>query len=99
MKIQILDKAQDDLIHGSQFYEAREPGLGGYFLDCLFADIDSLLIYAGIHPLVFTYHRCLSKRFPFAIYYNVNGDIVRVHAVLDCRRNPSWTRTRLEEER
>jgi hypothetical protein len=99
VKIQILDKAQNDLIHGSQFYEAREPGLGGYFLDCLFADIDSLLIYAGIHPLVFTYHRCLSKRFPFAIYYDVNGDNVRVQAVLDCRRNPSWTRTRLEAER
>ncbi|MEQ1655086.1 MAG: type II toxin-antitoxin system RelE/ParE family toxin [Nitrospira sp.] len=99
MKIQILDTAQDDLIHGSQFYEAREPGLGGYFLDCLFADIDSLQIYAGIHPLVFTYHRCLSKRFPFAIYYDVNGDNVRVQAVLDCRRNPSWTRKRLEEQR
>lgn len=99
MKIQILDKAQVDLIDGSLFYEARETGLGGHFLDCLFADIDSLLTYAGIHPLVFTYHRCLSKRFPFAIYYDVIGDIVRVHAVLDCRRNPSWTRTRLEAER
>ena len=99
MKIQILDKALGDLIHGFQFHEAREPDLGGYFLDYLFADIDSLLIYAGIHPLVFTHHRCLSKRFPFAIYYDVNGDIARVQAVLDCRRNPSWTRTRLEEKR
>lgn len=99
MKIQILDKALGDLIHGFQSHEAREPDLGGYFLDCLFADIDSLLIYAGIHRLVFTYHRCLSKRFPFAIYYSLDGENVRVHAVLDCRRNPSWTRTRLEEER
>lgn len=99
MRIQILDKAQDDLIHGFQFYEAREPGLGGYFLDSLFADIDSLLSYAGIHRVIFTYHRCLSKRFPFAIYYSVDGEIVRVHAVLDCRRNPSWTRKRLGEQR
>ena len=36
---------------------------------------------------------------PSAIYYDVNGDIARVQAVLDCRRNPSWTRTRLEEKR
>jgi hypothetical protein len=99
VKIEILDEAQDDLIHGFQFYETREPGLGGYFLDCLCADIDSLLIYAGIHRLVFTYHRCLSKRFPFAIYYSVEGTRVRVHAVLDCRQNPSWSRTRLGEER
>ena len=80
MRIQILDEAQDDLVHGFQFYEAREPGLDGYFLDCLFADIDSLLIEAGIHRLVFTYHRCLSKRFPFAIYYSLDGENVRVHA-------------------
>ena len=40
MRIQILDKAQDDLTHGFQFYEAREPGLGRYFLDSLFDDID-----------------------------------------------------------
>jgi len=79
-------------------YEAREPGLGGYFLDCLFPDIGSLLLYAGIHQLTYAYHRCLSKRFPFAIYYSVEGELVRVHAVSDCRRNPSWIRKRLKED-
>ncbi len=97
MKIEILDEAQEDLIEGFHFYEAREVGLGSYFLDCLFSDIDSLLLYAGIHQIIFGYHRCLSKRFPFAIYYSVEGDSVRVHAVLDCRRNPSWIRKRLKE--
>lgn len=96
MKIEILDEAQEDLVQGFHFYESREPGLGSYFLDCLFSDIDSLLIYAGIHPVVFTYHRCLSKRFPFAIYYSLDKQLVRVHAVLDCRRNPSWVRKRLK---
>ena len=98
MRIEILDQAQDDLIKGFSFYESREPGLGSYFLDCLFSDIDSLLIYAGIHQVVFKYHRCLSKRFPFAIYYNKEEDLVRVHAVLDCRRNPTWVRNRLEQD-
>lgn len=69
MRIEILDEAQEDLIQGFRFYESREAGLGAYFLDCLFSDIDSLLLYAGIHHVVYTYHRCLSKRFPFAIYY------------------------------
>ena len=95
MNIQILDEAQDDLIHGFRFYEGQEPGLGTYFLDCLFSDIDSLRIHAGIHAVIYTYHRCLSKRFPFAIYYSLEGKLVRVHAVLDCRRNPSWIRKRL----
>lgn len=97
MRIEILDEAQEDLIHGFRFYETRERGLGSYFFDCLFSDIDSLLLFAGIHPVIYGYHRCLSKRFPFAIYYSVEGELVRVFAVLDCRRNPSWLKARLKE--
>jgi hypothetical protein len=98
VRIAILEEARDDLIQGFRFYEDQEPGLGAYFLDCLFSDIDSLLVYAGIHLVTYTYHRCLSKRFPFAIYYSVEGELVRVHAVLDCRRNPSWIRKRLTDD-
>jgi hypothetical protein len=95
VKIEILDEAQQDLIEGFQFYESRESGVGSYFLDCLFSDIDSLLLFAGIHQIVYGYHRSLSKRFPFAIYYDVVGELIRVHAVLDCRRNPAWIRKQL----
>jgi len=98
VKIEILDEAQDDLLQGFYFYESREPGLGSYFIDSLFSDIDSLFIYAGIHQVLYAYHRCLSKRFPFAIYYSVEKQLVRVHAVLDCRRNPSWIRKRLKAD-
>lgn len=96
MRIEILDEAQDDLIQGFHFYEGREAGLGAYFLDCLFSDIDSLLVYGGIHQVVYGHRRCLSKRFPFAIYYSVEENVVHVHAVLDCRRNPLWIRKRLK---
>jgi len=95
VKIEILDEAQQDLIEGFQFYESRETGVGSYFLDCLFSDIDSLLLFAGVHQIIYGYHRSLSKRFPFAIYYDIVGESIRVHAVLDCRRNPSWIRKRL----
>ena len=98
MRIRILDEAQDDLIQGVRFYEGREAGLGAYFLDCLFSDIDSLLVYGGIHQVIYGYCRCLSKRFPFAIYYNVEDNIVYIHAVLDCRKNPLWIGKRLKRE-
>ena len=87
---------KQDLIEGFQFLRrVARSGVGSYFLNCLFSDIDSLLQFAGIHPIVYGYHRSLSKRFPFAIYYDVVGELIRVHAVLDCRRNPSWIRRRL----
>ncbi len=97
MKIKILNSANLDLINGYWFYEKQTKGLGIYFLDTLFSDIDSLKIYAGMHPIHFEkYHRLLSKRFPFAIYYRIEDDTVFVYAVLDCRRDPAWIRKKLK---
>ena len=95
MRTRILKQAEDDLEDGYHFYESQHPGLGSYFLDSLSSDIDSLAFYAGIHRVVFGYHRLLSKRFPLAVYYRVVDNVVLVTAVLDCRRNPSWIRERL----
>lgn len=95
MRIRILSPAEDDLEEGYRFYESQTSGLGTYFLDSLYSDIDSLAYFGGIHQYVFGYNRLLSKRFPFAIYYRIIDDVVIVFAVLDCRRNPSWIRKRL----
>jgi plasmid stabilization system protein ParE len=96
MKVQILDEAEQDLIEGFHFYEAQQAGLGDYFLDSLFSDIASLHLYGGIHARHFGFHRMLSRRFPFAIYYRIAGMTVRVYAVLDCRRNPRRIEERLK---
>jgi len=88
MKIWILDEAKRDLINGFLFYEKQAKGLGDYFLDALYSDIDSLQIYAGVHSLHFSYYRMLSRRFPYAIYYQLEEEVIKVIAVLDCRRDP-----------
>jgi len=90
MKIQLSDHAQLDLKAGYLFYEARSAGIGSYFINSLVSDIDSLLISAGTHGRFHGYHRALSKRFPFAIYYLVEKNKIRVRRILDCRRNPAW---------
>lgn len=96
MKIQILDLAKADLIEGYHFYENREAGLGGYFLANLYTDIDSLGILGGLHSVPYRhFHRALSKRFPFAIFYTVESEIVKIRAIVDCRRRPSWIRKHL----
>ena len=96
MKIVIQSSALADLADGFDFYEQIEPGLGGYFLDSLYSDIDSLQLYAGIHIIHFgKYHRLLSKRFPYGIYYQVEENAVLVRAVLDLRRDPEWIKRRL----
>ncbi len=95
MRVELLDSAEDDLISGFEFYERQSKGLGNHFLESLFSDIESLHLYAGIHSLHFGYRRLLAKKFPFAIYYKPGKEIIRVYAILDCRRNPAWIRNRL----
>ena len=96
MRIEILDQAAEDLIEGFHFYEAQQTGLGSYFLSNLYDDIESLCLYGGIHRQAYRdYHRLLSKRFPFAVFYTVRDDTVFIQAVVDCRRDPAWIRRRL----
>lgn len=95
MNIEILDEAENDIVNAMRFYEAQSKNLGTYFLDSILSDIDSLYLYAAIHIKVNGYHRLLSKRFPFAIYYKLQGDVILIYAVLDCRQNPSNIQKRL----
>jgi hypothetical protein len=96
MNLRILASARNDLADGRDFYERQGEGLGGYFLDSLFSDIASLVLYAGIHRKVFGFHRLLSKRFPYGIYYQFNGQDVIVYRALDLRKNPHKIRAALK---
>jgi plasmid stabilization system protein ParE len=96
LKVRILDLAEADLLHGSRFYERQGPGLGQYFLDSLYSDIESLRLFGGVHRRVFGFHRLLSNRFPYAVYYRISATEIDVWRVLDCRRDPHWIRNELK---
>jgi plasmid stabilization system protein ParE len=92
VRLRILPSALEDLDRGRAFYAQHGEEVGDYFLDSLFADIDALVLYAGIHIQIWGFHRMLARRFPYAIYYKVDGDVCTVWRVLDCRRQPSRVR-------
>ena len=97
MKIEVLNLAELDIRDGFNFYESQAAGLGAYFLENIYSDIESLELYAGIHLQPHkNFHRLLSKLFPFAIYYSVLKETAFVHAVVDCRRDPAWIKNRLK---
>ena len=60
-----------DLREGKKFYDEKEKGVGGYFWDSLIADIESLLIYGGIHNKHSGFFRMFAKRFPYAKVNNI----------------------------
>jgi hypothetical protein len=87
MTVVILEDAVEDLEAGAQFYESCATGVGDYFLDSILPILT--LWFFLVHPIYFGFHRMLSKRFPFGIYYEVEDEVVYVYAILDLRRDPS----------
>ena len=88
MRIKISAGAERDIADGCDFYHDIDLNLATYFHDSISADIDSLLLYAGVHAKVDGWHYTFASRFPFVIWYGVVGDHVVVYAVLDGRRDP-----------
>lgn len=96
-EVVILREVADDLNDGKIFYDQSEPGVGDYFWDSLLADIESLIIYAGIHSRAHGLYRMLARRFPYAVYYEIAAEVVYVVAVLPMRRSPEWVKRKLED--
>ena len=96
--IQILSEAEADLDDGRYFYESQEQGVGEYFWDSLLSDIESLIVYSGVHSKVYGYYRMSSKRFPYSIYYDLDVDTAYVIAILPERKNPNWIRNKLSNK-
>jgi plasmid stabilization system protein ParE len=99
VEVALLEFAERDIEDGFAFYEQQQAGLGDYFLDSVFADIDSLILYAGVHREIHGFYRLLAHKFPFAIYYEIAVSEARVWAVIDCRRDPRWIKTTLSKRR
>jgi len=95
----VLKEAVDDLNEGRSFYNFREIGVGDYFWDCLITDIESLIIYAGVHNKKFGLYRMFAKRFPYTVYYEIVKNIAYVVAVLPMRKDPAWIVKKIKERR
>ena len=97
--VYIMEEAVEDLNESRSFYDLQEIGVGDYFWDCLIADIESLIIYAGIHRKRLDFYQMFARRFPYAIYYEVVEEIAYVVAVLPMRKDPAWISEQLKERR
>lgn len=95
MRIRLLEAAKEDLRLGWYFYESQSRGAGDYFLDRIQEDLNKLNEFGGIHSIEYGYHCMPAKRFPFAIFYRVQEDVVEIYAILDCRGHPDAIARRL----
>jgi len=97
MIVKLLPEARLDLYEASRFYDRQKEGLGDHFIKSMFEDFERLENLAGIHEKYGNHFRILSERFPFMICYQIDDNLIRVVAVLDCRRDPQYNERRLSD--
>jgi plasmid stabilization system protein ParE len=90
----------DDVHEAFAWYEAAGTGLGHEFLRGYFA----ALAIAQREPLLFQqvyqeFRRVLLKRFPYALYFRIEGQTVVAFLVIHGARNPKLIKTYLRKRK
>ncbi len=88
--------ATAELTEAGQVYEQKIPTLGAQFLDA----VDEAVSVIGLHPerwhiIEEDVRRYLMPRFPYAIYYRVLPDQIRILAFKHHSRHPDYWRYRV----
>ncbi len=89
MKVKYTKRAEEDLRLAIKWYEDQRVGLGFEFLDCIEFAIKRIIALPKSYEKPFkSYHRCVVRRFPFSIFYTIEGETITVYAVFDNRQDP-----------
>jgi plasmid stabilization system protein ParE len=94
-EVRLRVDAERDLSDAAAWYEQQLPGLGHQFLDEVLAKLsaiaDTPLLFPVVHRRV---RRALISRFPFCVYFHIDGDLIVVLAVMHASRDPRRWKTR-----
>jgi plasmid stabilization system protein ParE len=92
----VAPETELDLIEAYDWYESRRWGLGEEFLSAVDASLERIrrepASYARVHE---EYRRALTRRFPYAIFFQYAETVVTVYAVFHTARDPEKWRLRL----
>ena len=87
-RVSLREPANADLREARDWYEARRVGLGDEFLLAIAEALRSLEESPERHPLYYRgLRRLLLKRFPYKLFFRIDGDQVIVFRVLHGARD------------
>jgi len=88
-------EAEAELVAAAATYEVHRSGLGVEFIAEVERATRALVSYPKIgHRFSRRLRRVLVRRFPYGLLYRIEGDTVRIAAVVHLRRRPSYWRHR-----
>ena len=91
-RIILKPEARFDVAEAYDWYEQRDPGLGAEFMRAIDSCLQQIRRNPEMYPAVHkTARQALARRFPYSIFYLVEGENVYVLAVFHASRDPrSW---------
>lgn len=96
VKLIIAPETEQDIGEAYAWYEERRVGLGDEFLSCIEASLESIQRTPEISVIVYeNYRRALVRRFPYAIFYEYENEMVIIYGVFHTARDPNKWRQRL----
>lgn len=95
MRLVLRLQAKRDLREAFEWYEERRPGLGGSFLASIDETLTSIQeqprIYPRVDPQI---RRAATTTFPFGVFYRIDGETIRIVAILHNARSPEIWKNR-----
>lgn len=93
-RLALQPEAESDTRSTRRWYERQSPGLGHEFLravEAILARVERTPeLYAAVDQAT---RRARVRRFPFAVYYEIEADRIVIYAVWHYRRDPAeWQR-------
>jgi toxin ParE1/3/4 len=87
-RLVIRPRAETDLREARSWYENQRAGLGTEFLAEIDTTIQILMRDPQRHPIYYRgFYRVLARRFPYKVFYRLEGDRIIVFRILHARRD------------
>jgi toxin ParE1/3/4 len=89
-KLILRQEAERDLIEAYKWYGEKVPGLGTDFLAVIERALESIQQNPARFPIIYrNVRRALMRRFPYGIFYFLEGENIIVLGVMHTARNPA----------
>lgn len=85
----LRQEAERDLAEAYRWYNEKVPGLGSDFLAVVERALESIKENSSRFPVIYrNVRRALMRRFPYGIFFIVEGDVIVVLSVMHTARDP-----------
>lgn len=95
MKICFVDEASGEFRDAVEYYNEQRQGLGFELAN----EVKATLSRIGLYPVTWPefesgIRKCIVKRFPYALIYTVEDDVIIILAVMHMKRKPDYWKNR-----